>query len=351
VQRIALISAVLLLIFSGPASADGFGGAYREPLDTHDDPVLWAGPRDKGRTIEVRACWPYFYEYHKEWILGDRIIARRREARGESGLPSPALVDRVLAVLEGATEHSSTRVRDAAVLALGKTGRREAVRLLARRLSDCDPVIRRHALLALGLTKQKDALPHLRRSLVDKSLRSWAALGLALAQDTRILPVLLEFFRRSLTAENRTKYLHVNHSAMAMALGFTGDTRAKPALLEIVSGSEYDPDSRGYAALALALMAARDTLPAMRRALSDEYVHPAFVRSGCWALGLIAAETSVGPLLRLADSAEDPTTRAFAIAALGWLIDQDAVPRIPLLFERYHYRQLSGMMCEVMSCL
>ena len=50
---------------------------------------------------------------------------------------------------------------------------------------------------------------------------------------------------------------------------------------------------------------------------------------------------------------DDPVTsnKAFAIAALGCLIDKDSVPRMPQLFENIHYRQRCPVVEDVMRNL
>ncbi len=327
-HRIALISASLLLVLIGTASADRLGGAYRGPFPYPDAPDGRVGPdfgvprrpHGRGAYPEVMAYWPFYYEHHKELILADRITARRLAARGESGVPSPELVDKVFAVLEAALKHPASEVRDAAILALGKTGREAAVPILAKCLTDEDPELREDALLALG---------------------------------------------------------------------FGDDHRNQWDLLQIVIGKKNQAELRGYTALALALMDGRTSLRKMRLAFAGSHpgrlAGPIFMTQACWALalmgdaedvglliqtvtrveddwfhargaaaialGLIAAESSVEPLLGMAATAEDPLTRAFSIVALGWLVDRDPVPRIPLLYRQFNYRARTALIDEVMSCL
>ena len=553
-HRIALISASLLLVLVGTASADRLGGAYRGPVRA-DEPPGGAGAPGGGHIAvqEVAAYWPFFYEHNKEWILQDCITLRRVLTRNDSTTPPPEWVDRILPALEKAAQDPVAKVRDAAILALGKTGREAAVPILAARLFDMDRELREDAFLALGLTGQPSALPHLLEGLPDRRYRPWASLGLALAEHTDSLPAIFDHYRRALKEEKfydaevlataighlmvdedrlddlagpikrrgaalrtlkihicqalghldtklsrswlmraaidkvpdvrsaailaldgprtrrdqdllklllgksglrgghrmprvfaihslsagalppkvwenlvelaqkpakdtyqaqhaslalamagntdandyyleylkagkRMKYRQENHSAMAMALGFTGDRRGRTDLEEIVSGKKkYDRDYRGYAALALALMDCRDSLPVIRTVLAPSGSHPRFVVHATWALGLmgsdkdvpfllktiasqedgwfrargaaaialglISAEESIDPLIELAGTAKDPLTRAFAVVALGWIADQDPVPRIPLLYRRFNYRARTALIDEVMSCL
>jgi HEAT repeat protein len=69
------------------------------------------------------------------------------------------------------------------------------------------------------------------------------------------------------------------------------------------------------------------------------------------AIGLIGDGTAVDPLLEIVN--DDPVTsnKAFAIAALGCLIDKDSVPRMPQLFENIHYRQRCPVVQDVMRNL
>jgi HEAT repeat protein len=192
------------------------------------------------------------------------------------------------------------------------------------------------------------------------------AMGLAGMKDSN------EFFLELMTARTPNRYPDEVQSAMVMALGLTRDTRAKACLEGIVADTKRAPDLRGYAALALAFLGDEESLPALRAALRVETARPDLLRSGSLALGffgtaedvpfllealartgdegrhvrgaaaialgLIGGEEALTGLLELATAAEAPLTRAFAIAALGWLADRDPVPRIPLLFAGLNYR-------------
>lgn len=534
-RRTALITVFLLLALIGSASADRLGGAYRGPAV--DETIV---------DLDVAASWPYFYEHNREWILADRITARRRLARGGRSAPSAELVDRIFPVLLRATEDPVAQVRDAAILALGKTGREQADFALRMALRDDDPELREDALLALGLLGNENARGSLHLGLERGRFIPWSALGMALAGDTGWYADLLQQFHEQYGEENGGEALilavaaghllkdesavdegefavllkredpgrslaragvchalgtadlkacrpwllraikdesdevraaavlamgapgnmgelrallgksvyfsrmaaiyapyglaagfgapycvekvvdyaakpakntyRAQHaaialgltgsrrandffleelnekrcgnqarSAMAMALGFTGDLRGKAALEKIVRTTDDPPGLRGYAAQALALMGSEKSLPVIRSALATDGVDPAFVTIATWALGLmgteydvpllldfiatkdddwltargaaaialglIGAEESIEPLIKLAGTAKDPATRAFAIVALGWIVDRDPVPRIPLLFRKINYRLDSKIFREVMRIL
>jgi HEAT repeat protein len=217
----------------------------------------------------------------------------------------------------------------------------------------------------------------------DKYRAMHASLHLGLAGDRSANG----FFLEQLDRVNRTRFCDANHSAMALALGFTGDRRAATDLREILGGRSYGPDYRGYAAMALGLLPDPGSLDALRSTLAGPRVPPEVLRGGCWALALLGDGSDV-PLLtsilrrepadpdfhhargaaaialgllgdaagleilaKVVESEEPPSTRAFALAAIGWIVDRDEVPRIPLLFSRFDYRRTSPIMRKVMTTL
>jgi HEAT repeat protein len=67
------------------------------------------------------------------------------------------------------------------------------------------------------------------------------------------------------------------------------------------------------------------------------------------AIGMIGDPAAVEPLVKLAK--ESPKHRAFAIAALGCLVDRSPLPRIGRILRNIHYRKASPILREVLSVL
>ncbi|MHC4471172.1 MAG: HEAT repeat domain-containing protein, partial [Planctomycetota bacterium] len=189
-------------------------------------------------------------------------------------------------------------------------------------------------------------------------------------------------FAECLAADRRKKYMHAVHSAMAMALALTGDGRANRDLREIALRGNFEPDYRGYAAFALGILGETDVKEELKREIQAEKRREMH-RSGCWAvgllgdrrdvpwlveslgrenahhvrgaaaiaIGLIGGDAAVEPLVKMAREDKDPTNRAFAIAALGCLVDREPLPRTARIFRNVHYRIRFPILRQVLSIL
>jgi HEAT repeat protein len=203
----------------------------------------------------------------------------------------------------------------------------------------------------------------------------YLAMHATLAQGEFGLKESVPYCLEHLSSELREKYRDANHSAMAMSLGLLREAKAGPLLTAILAWPRIDQDYRGYCAFALGLLGDRANMLAVRHAVVTEPNRPDILRSGCWALALIggknelpvlftvlkrneekthhargAAAIAIGllgddetlaDLVGIAGTDDDHTTRAFAIAAIGWLCDRDEVPRLPRLFAGLYDRTIA----------
>lgn len=159
------------------------------------------GGGGKVATEDVLAYWSFWFEHNKEWLLGELLRARAEEARiperssvnyftigsGATRQRVPITEEmklrKIYPLLVESLASPQSWTRDAAVIALGKSGIPEAVPHLVERVrSDPDPEVRQDALLALGLSRQNTALACLMQTLQgrDKNQKAFAALGLGL---------------------------------------------------------------------------------------------------------------------------------------------------------------------------
>jgi len=220
---------------------------------------------------------------------------------------------------------------------LAALGRGEALKPIAE-APPKDQHAAQHAALALAAYGRRDAadscakaLAHDGATVPHRTNRSAAAMALGLLRDPRtcdlVEPLLLDARR---DADTRGYY--------AFALGLCGDPRARGAILAAMAG-DAPPDLLRSAGGALGLIGDPEDVPRLLRLLRGEGPDDRHVR-GAAAIGLgrVGHESAVEPLIGLARKHEEPWTRAIAVAALGRLADRDDAPRIPLLFERFHYR-------------
>jgi HEAT repeat protein len=323
----------------GPSSAPPSGPATGSPAGAGSGA---AGSPGKGSSGDDRdRIWPFYFEGAKEeYLLA--ALARRDEPRispprsstwslsllPDAGRPLRSLRaaarGEALALVLARLRDSDSRVRDAAVVALGKSGAPEAASILEMIAGrDRDPAVREDALLALGLCgNAAEALPPLleaiRAAPTARGARraAFGALGLGLLGDPVAAPPLRALLAAALAHPKRGE----DASAAALALGMLGDAGAIPdiaaglaaravpvpvrcALLHALGkfGDHADPAARRTAA---ALVAAGLAEGAEIR------------QSAVLALGGFDDEASVRHLARaLLDP--DAHVRTFAAHALG----------------------------------
>ena len=142
-------------------------------------------------------------------------------------------------------------------IALGIAGDVEARALLAKKFgSVSDPESRGYVAIALGLVGAQEALPAVqdavRESKYKPDLLKSAAIGLGLLGDKDLVPALC-----SMLAE--AKGLS-SQASIASALGFIGDSRSVDPLVEMLEKKELTDSARGFAAVALGIVADKETL-------------------------------------------------------------------------------------------
>ncbi|MHC4470256.1 MAG: HEAT repeat domain-containing protein [Planctomycetota bacterium] len=272
-----------------------------------------------------------------------------RDVRAAAVMALAAFPDkRVFKVLTGVKGgHRMTRLYS--LLALGEIGHE----------------LRREDLLRKGIVNELRRFTEKPRK--DKYAAMYGAMALGLMADDSSG----KFFAEHLSKEERKGFRSEVHSAMAMALGLTDDRRAIRDLRDIALRGQLEPDYRGYAAFSLGVLGDTSIKEELKSEIRDHDRHE-LLRSGCWAvgllgdrtdvpwlieclklddermhqvrgaaalaIGLIGDEAAVAPLVKMAREDQDTGNRAFAIAALGCLIDKEPLPRIARLFENVHYR-------------
>ena len=301
-----------------------------------------SSPGKGGPADDRDRVWPFYFEGAREEYLV-AALARRAEPRISPRRSStwslsmrPAAGRRLEALDEESRRAAVTlaltrlrdgdsRVRDAAVIALGKSGDALAVPFLLQMAArDPDPAVREDALLALGLSGRRDeALPALLKALGAKPRASgprsaaFAALGLGLLGDPAAGGPLLDLYRTTASDPARGD----DAAAAATALGTLGDPLAIPVFSKILAargvpvavrcatlhalgkyGSHADPISRreALAAVVAALPRKKEVRQSALLALGG-FAEPAAIR-------VLAKEGLLDP---------DPHCRNFAAHALG----------------------------------
>lgn len=147
--------------------------------------------------------------------------------------------------------------RAALALSLGLLDRRKSADRLFEELEKAsDPQLKGYLAEALGMLRHRPAAGPLRLLLTqDRSptVRLSAATALSLMQDRDAVPVLMESLARARTL--------AEVASCSQAVGRLGDRRALPGLIRIIEDRQLSGLARGFACVALGLLAEKTDLP------------------------------------------------------------------------------------------
>jgi HEAT repeat protein len=295
----------------------------------------------KGSTDDKDKIWPFYFEGAREEYIR-YVYARRPESRMSparsstfhlSTAPQPRRAraaigdtDRQVArdLVLGRLKDPDAAVRDAAVIALGKSGFKDVVRYLdeASR-SDADPQVREDALLALGLSGQVDiALPALLKALEapvggrTERRVAYAAIGLGLLGDSAgAAPKLRDMYRRTSVMSNAMD----EAACTAVALGMLRDVESIDLFVKALAGSRVPDQVKVYTIHALGKFTVEDekvrkeVVSVLSRALRDKQ---ASVRRAA-ALAMGGFPESAAILIKQGMGDSDDYVKNFSAASLG----------------------------------
>ncbi|MEZ6014091.1 MAG: HEAT repeat domain-containing protein [Planctomycetota bacterium] len=289
-----------------------------------------------------------FLRAHAATTLG-RLVAAR--PAGVTERMKEGIAEVLIRALENSSQQPAL-VRESAVLALGLMGDADEGDIdkwirwaVARSARAGTPLEKRFAMIALayigGRPGEGDepfgAVDDVRRVLLQhlssakKDVKPWAGLALgvlghSLREDGQPLDSSVDLALRS---SMKTVRRGSDMGAYAIALGLRQDASAADALMERFDEIR-DEDARGYAALALGLMGAREAIEPLQRVLTDGDSLPLLQTRAGVALGLLGDSTVIGQLLELAQNGpkEKAASREAAVAALGYIGDRRAIERL-----------------------
>jgi HEAT repeat protein len=282
----ALLVATLLLV-------PPHGGQYMPPSLGHKVPADLTGVlAQPGLGPELRFLpnsWEWWFDFNHEELLRLRERLTGREAQSGAGRWEPVTHElrdrRILPVLVDAArrrrlavgglrrELNSRDVRAAAVLAMGRLARAEAVPFIEMVLED-DPdlFVRTQAVLALGFSESPQAVEALIGLYGDESqgeeLRSYAAAGLGLIGNAQALDAL----RSALTEKALSSQGNQLRAATVHAVGLTGEPGLAAALRDLEGSWLFrkEPHLRALTALALGHAADGPSLAMVLELLGDD---------------------------------------------------------------------------------
>jgi len=384
--RLRALSAIALGLLKDPQVSgplvEALSGEHRAPdvpacaaialglIASPDDATVWALLKvaDSRRPAVLRA--------HAVNALGKML----RDRRGE--LPRG-----VREGLEKALSDRDAEVRRSAVVATGLIARaddRIAARLLRAHEDEPDSMARYFAAIGLGRVGGEPARKALEGGLRSGNMevRAFSAIGLALL--TRGTPG--EASRASLTRVLdvfRSERVDCVKGAMAIALGLARHGPAREVVLESLARSG-DPFFQGFACVGLGLMGARDAKDTVLEVFRGASGRPILQREAAVALSLLGSREatrellpvlhkgsttwSLGTVSRVLGLTGDPAaipslanivqdgsfptlSRAYAVAALGSLCEDRALPVRAVVSSDLNYRAQIDSLETVLATL
>lgn len=343
-------------------------------FEFNQEAVLDLDARLPARAARRGATWQPVTDDDRLSLVFPRLVEalrdRNRDVRAAATmalarLRSPAALGPVAIVAESDRD---LFVRTLAVLALGFSGRPEAVETLSRLYADDDlsDEVRSHAIVGLGLVGDAAALDVLAGALEEKTLdkqgnvlQAAVVYAAGLAREGALTDALLSLLdTRLMKREAQLRAL------AAVALGQGGRPEAVPAALTLLSDSDSQVrrsaamaleglapvlgedvaatliervEEDGDLAVRLALLRAlgRSRTDAARAYLRDTLVTARYLHQAhqALALGFDAEADDIPPLLELLESTREPSLRSAIALALGLLEADDAVDDLVELWE------------------
>ncbi|MGQ0612773.1 MAG: HEAT repeat domain-containing protein, partial [Planctomycetaceae bacterium] len=188
-------------------------------------------------------------------------------------------------------------------------------------------------------TREK-ILDHLRKVVdtKDNYLRSCAAVGLGLARDLSAVPAIVKMLQDPASNQHAV-------SAGCLALGLLRATEQTDHIRMSVMERAADADSRGYAALGIALMGDTTRIDDLRQFHADKVLNVRTLRQTGLALGVLGGKGEVKPIVEVFSAAWKQFERykvSNAAFALSWMRDESAVNDLIKLAQSSE-KELRGM--------
>ncbi|HTE07049.1 MAG TPA: HEAT repeat domain-containing protein [Planctomycetota bacterium] len=352
--------ALIPMLFCAP-----HGGQFTPPLDDPDLPEVLKGVVAEpglGPELPFEAYrWEWWLDFNQEELLDlrRRMPARARlagtgtyeavTADDRASTVLPALVAALrkrppVAGQEVRRDINNRDVRAAAVLALGRLGSADAVpyiQIVAE--SDPDLFVRLFAVLALGFSGRSEAVEDLVRLYRDphepEQIRTFAAAGLGLIGNTQAVDTLLTGLGEKALADMNNQL----RAATIYAAGVCGNPTLGVAL-RALDGTwlfQKEPDVRALAAVSLGRIDDPASVPFLLKLITDP--DNQVRRSAASALQASSArldKASIETMIEQYERDADQNTRLNLLRALGSarLPESRAFLRQALTTSTYEYR-------------
>ncbi len=193
----------------------------------------------------------------KTWAgIGVGVMEREILDNAQAGqTPSPAAKEAVRAALK---DSNSPNLMGAYAIACGIAKDSEATEILREKLKNAPgDEVKGNVAVALGLIGARDAIKDIqeivKESKYKPDLLKQAAVGLGLLGDKDLVMDLVKMLEEAKG--------YSSQAAIASALGFIGDSRSIDPLVEMLKKKEITDSAKGFAAVALGIVADKEPLP------------------------------------------------------------------------------------------
>jgi HEAT repeat protein len=295
---------------------------------------------------------------------GEHYLVRAHAPRALSLLVPEDNKDLQLEIIEALVDAAAPRSKEqneviqSAVLAMGQIGDCDADKhdeqireaLSARITQSGEPQVKRFAVISLAQVGgrpgtnepdvgykaiKKELTTYLARSGGGMSqMKPWIGLSLGVMQNHRMKNTggapdndVAQALRTALIDCKRP----MDVGAYCIGAGVAKDLEAKEAVLDKLE-SFSDDEARGYAAVALGLMGAGDTIEPIQKIVKESKYRPELLKQAAIALGLLGDKGLVDDLVDMLGSAKGLATQAAISSALGFIGDSRSVdPLVEML--------------------
>jgi HEAT repeat protein len=307
------------------------------------------------RAKQIEYCLAFFNDKERHYMI--RAHAPTAMARLLDGATAELKEPVASALIEALGKHSKTKqqIQQTCVLALGAIGDAdedpidEEIRATLLRFSeDGDVQSRNFCMIALaqvgGTPGRGEGDPlageqQVRKALLKKlsrgknAMRPWA--GLALGVQGRTLIDNDCSYSADAAAALRAKIMETKRpdeiGAYCIGAGITGDEESKPVVLKKLHEISQE-DSRGYIAVALGLMNARDAIEPIQEIVKKSKYKAELLQQAAIALGLLGDKDLVPELVDMLTEAKSLASQAAISSALGFIGDARSIdPLIDML--------------------
>ncbi len=319
-------------------------------------------PPNASRMAQIDYLRRYFNDENNHYLVQAhapsalaRLIDGLPEDRKESAKAMVA-ADLLVCIGKRTASKSKNEIQQSAVLALGQLGDcdedevdkniRKALAAVGSVVSDQQ--VRYFSRIALGQVGGRSGTsgdPASGRKEISSALSKglsagnagarWSGIGIgvmgrmmAKSQANALMP---EELSRALRSELDKAKSPDDVGAFCVAAGILSDLEAKDILLEKLDRMSQD-EPRGYAAVALGLMNARDAITPIKDIVLESKYRPELLKQAAIALGLLGDKELVPDLISMLNEAKSLATQASISAALGFIGDRRSIdPLIAML--------------------